>query len=152
MGIISSLLTNKVTIKSIGILSAGMIAYDAYKVGKTKGVEATKVSIGEELTDTLVLHQITGGNSHVIDSIKKTYFEYLLDDQFMNSVKSFFIQAGSIAKEFFNSAVPLTLAAGAIFIKKSKIVSGACAALLAVGGLKILASDVMGIGKPKMIE
>ena len=131
--------------KIIGLGGAALLLSDVFKNGARKANQRTDTDLANRMTDVYVNHQTSPVESPLLETVKGKYRNYLLDSKIVAG----FIKAKNAVTAPFGQAakyaLPLGLAAGAIFLPS--VAGAACAGLLVAGGLSVLAHHVLGIGK-----
>ena len=146
--------------KTLGLITAGLVVYDAHKNGLIRGTMCAKKNIANTVTDNYVQSLSTSNLSTVEGNAKKSWFRFVLD----NNIKEPFDATAGYIKGVLNSVVndviPTALAIGTFAfgstkttdsagrtIKKASKIGKICGLGLALYGIKYLLFDVMSIGK-----
>ena len=131
---------SKIAVKSIGIVSAGILASDVYKSGVSRGTREAKGQIGDSLTDIYINHGSTNSSSRVLNATTKWYRKQALDDKFFSGINT----VVNITKQIFNKTVdniiPVHLGLGGSIIGDVSIGTY----LLLGGGVLGLIGGIMG--------
>lgn len=140
----------------IGAASVVIIGSDAIKYGNRKGNLITQRKEADSTTDTIFLNQKMDSNSYFINSMKKKYLEFSLDNNLFKWVKSTKNKVSATFGEFFSNILNVSLAVGAIAMptkyKVTKWIARGCAALLGLQGAKVIFSDIVGMGKDNPLK
>lgn len=142
---------NKLSVisKIAGAAAAGIMLYDANTAGVKRSRKEQISSTANRLPDEYVNSMRMDTASATGNVLKKKYFQWQLGQGY----NEFFAGIGGYFKglvgNLVDNVVPAALATGALVLKKG---NKACAAGLALCGVKYLLSDIMGIGKPKPLS
>lgn len=104
----------KLGIKSIGMLSAGVLAYDITKGGQSRGKRKARSNIANSLTDLYVNQQRATSSSRVLDATRKWYRKEALDDRFFTTTNKFTSIVKETCSKVVDNIVPIALSIGAI--------------------------------------
>lgn len=141
---------NKFTVmsKAVGTIATGIMLYDA---GSAAVHESSREQIrctSNRLPDQYVNSMRMNKMSATGNELKKGFFRWQLDQGF----SEFFAGIGGAIKGFagnlMENVIPLSLATGALLFKKA---GRFCGLGLVAYGAKYLISDVMNVGKPKLL-
>ena len=109
----------KILVKTVGVGTAGMVAYDAYKRAKWKGEMDQKNACANIMTNIHMNAQTLDMNSAVRANIKNGFDNWSCK----KGIKGYFSGAIGFCKGFISSLadniVPLALATGTLMFKKA---------------------------------
>lgn len=137
--------------RGLGVLTAGLVLYDAHKNGVLTGVRNAK----SNLADTIVDQYINSTNISKVSTVelntKKNWFRFVMDNNIKESVDSSFGYVKGAWDSFVSDIIPATLATGAIISKKNSVSGKLFGLGLVAYGAKYLVFDVMGVGKRRYL-
>ncbi len=135
--------------KALGVMTAGIIAYDAHKSGTINGTMTAKKNVA----NTMVDHYVQSNNISKLSTIeansKKAWFRFVMD----NNIKEFFDATvgyiGGFVSNVVDNVVPAALATGTLVCgaKKAPKVGKLCGLGLLLYGAKYMLFNVMSLGK-----
>ena len=146
--------------KTLGLLTAGLVVYDAHKNGLLMGTTNAKQKVANMMTDNYVQTLSTSKLSTVEGNAKKTWFRFVMDNKIKEPFDATVGYIKGVLNSVINDVVPTALAIGTFAFGSKKITDSAgktikkprlggklCGLGLAIYGIKYLLFDAMSIGK-----
>ncbi len=137
--------------KGLGVLTAGLVLYDAHKNGLMTGVRNAKSNISDTIVDQYINSNNISKVSTVELNTKKTWFRFIMDNNVKEAVDSSLGYVKGAWDSFVSDIIPATLATGAILSKKNSKSGKLFGLGLVAYGVKYMLYDVMGIGKRRYL-
>lgn len=131
--------------KGAGALGLGIVLYDAHTIGKVEAASNQKRAAANLVTKP-VMGMLSQNSPSIVEArAKKTYANYMLDEDTSGIFTGFSGYMKGLTKVMVSDVVPLGLSIGAL-ATKGWISKGFGLGLLAFGGIFVL-RDVMGVWK-----
>ena len=137
--------------KGLGVLTAGLVLYDAHKNGLMTGVRNAKSNISDTIVDQYINSNNISKVSTVELNTKKTWFRFIMDNNVKEAVDSSLGYVKGAWDSFVSDIIPAALATGAILSKKNSTSGKLFGLGLVAYGVKYMLYDVMGIGKRRYL-
>lgn len=135
--------------KTIGIVSAGLIMYDAHKNGQIMSTMNAKQNIADTMVDQYIQSNNISKLSTVEANTKKAWFRFVMDNNIKEPIDSTIGYVKGFLESVVNDIIPAVFATGAIVFggKKLPTVGKLCSLGLIAYGLKYMLFDIMSLGK-----
>lgn len=137
--------------KGLGVLTAGLVVYDAHKNGMITGSRNAKSNLADTIVDEYINTSRISKVSTVEMNAKKSWLRFVMDNNIKESFDSVCGYLKGVWDSFVSDIVPAALATGAILSKRNGLTGKLCGIGLVAYGAKYLVFDVMGIGKRKYL-
>ena len=131
----------------LGIATAGVMLYNAGARGSRESTKMQTAVSANRISDEYYKSMRMDGYDEFGNSLKKTFFGWSLGwglPEFKSSIKGF---VGGAVSSLSDNIIPAVLATGAI-LSKGRF-SKVCGVGLLISGVQYVATNIMGIGKPK---
>ena len=138
--------------KGLGVLTAGLVIYDAHKNGLINGPQIAKTNIANTMVDEYINANSISKVSSVEMNAKKSWFRFVMDNNIREAIDSSLGYIKGVWQSFVSDIIPAALATGAILSKKNGITSKVCGVGLVLHGIKYLIYDIAGVGKHKYLS
>ncbi len=137
--------------KGLGVLTAGLVVYDAHKNGVITGSRNAKTNLSNTIVDEYINANNISKVSTVEMNAKKSWLRFVMDNNIKESIDSACGYVKGVWNSFVSDIIPAALATGALLSKKNGLLGKACGIGLVAYGAKYLIYDVMGIGRKKYL-
>src|SRR5574344_1893535 len=137
---------NKINLatKIVGGIAAGMVLYDAHKVGVESSCEHVKEASANRLSDVYIRSRRMEDRSMVTSKLKDKYFRDNADWNFPDKINAVTGYLSGAFLQMASDVIPTALATGALLSKKF---GKYCALGLGIYGIKYLICDVIDAGR-----